>query len=316
MYRDNFQQIDEYKIGYCLSDTQKKLLNINLSIRYSNKLEDEVTKISNCFLNSLSLSGESNGEIFIENNIINNLYIRGFATKRKALFFTLSSNKSESKLEIHKSNLDNTWFDNIDFNGYAILSFYRTRFAKASFTSCNFPNDNLSFDKFKTLENIHYPDKKPQNYYKDQYETFLQLKQSLTNSGNVYEAQKLNAISKESLRKIPNLSKWDKAILWINSKSNNHNLSIRNPFWGLIGFSIIFYIIYLLSIGRIFNSNEIDWTLVGHYFSFLDLTHRIDFLIPKSEFNFWTLSIDIVNKIVVGFFIYQFIAAFRKYGKK
>jgi len=104
------------------------------------------------------------------------------------LFYNISPYLTESKFEIRKSNMDNTWFDNIDFNGYKILSFYRTRFAKASFTSCNFPTDNLTFEKFKTLENIYYPDKKPQNYFKDQYETFLQLRKSLENSGNYYEA--------------------------------------------------------------------------------------------------------------------------------
>ena len=315
LYRNDFQQIDDWKIGLYLSSTQKDRLKINISIRYSNEIKDELTKISNCLLNSLVLSGDSSGEMLIENSTINSFYIRDFSASKEVLFFAIAAKNMDSKLEIHKSNLDNTWFDNIDFNGYEILSFYRTRFAKAYFTSCNFPDDSLSFEKFKTLENIHYPEKKPQNYYKDQYETFLQLKLSLTNTGNVYEAQKLNAISKEALRKIPSLSKWDKSILWINSYSNNHNLSIKKPFWGLIGFSVLFYILYLLSIGRIFNSNEIDWTLIGQYFSFIDLTHKNDFLISKSEFTFWTLFLDIFNKIVVGFYIYQFIAAFRKYGK-
>ncbi len=316
IYRDRIPELDEYKIGYRLSAEQKKMTNINISIKYSNSIEDSETRISDCFFNSLSISGESKGRISVEKSIINNLYISNFSARQEALFFLISPNKTESRLSIHRSNLENTWFDNIDFNGYTILSFYRTRIANASFSSCNFPSDNLSFEKFKTLENIHYPEKKPQNYYKDQYETFLQLKQSLTNSGNTYEAQKLNAISKESLRRIPDVSIWDKAILWINAKSNNHNLSIKNPFLGLIGCSISLYILYLISIGRIFNTGEIDWSLVGHYFIFLDLTHRKDFLISNTEFNFWTLFIDFTNKIFVGFFIYQFIAAFRKYGKK
>jgi len=212
--------------------------------------------------------------------------------------------------------MDNTWFDNIDFNGYKILSFYRTRFAKASFTSCNFPTDNLTFEKFKTLENIYYPDKKPQNYFKDQYETFLQLRKSLENSGNYYEAQKLGAISKESLRRIASLSTWDKFILWVSRYSNNHGLSIKGPFLSLLILSIVFYIVYLMSLGRIFVNTKIDWNLVGYYFSFLDLTHKKDFLVPKTELNGWSVTMDFLNKVVVGFFIFQFISAFRKYYKK
>lgn len=314
IYRDKFSQNPDWEIRYILHPKQKEKLNINISIDFSNQ-EDIQLKVGECILNSLSFTGTANGSVNIENTVINNFFIRSFSSKSESLFYNIYPNTSDSKFEVHKSNMDNCWFDNIDFNGYKSLSFYRTRFAKASFTSCNFPNDNLSFEKFKVLENIHYPEKKSQNYYKDQYETFLQLKKSLENSGNYHEAQKLGAISKESLRKISSLSEWDKFILWLNAKSNNHGMSIKRATLGLLFFSVLFYILYLLSINRIFNSNEIDWTLVGNYFSFLDITHRNDFLVTKNEFNFWTLIIDFTHKIVAGFFIYQFITAFRKYGK-
>lgn len=65
-----------------------------------------------------------------------------------------------------------------------------------------------------------------------------------------------------------------------------------------------------------FNLNGIDWNLFGYYFSFIDITHRTDFLVNKSYLNGFSLTIDFLNKIIVGFLIYQFIAAFRKYGKK
>lgn len=302
------------KIRYSLNQKQKEKLNINISIDFSCQ-ENQQLKVVDCILNSLSFTGYAKGSINVENTIVNNFYIHNFSSQSEGLFYNIYPNTSDSRFEVHKSNMDNCWFDNIDFNRYKILSFYRTRFAKALFSSCNFPNDNLSFDKFCVLENIHYPDKKPQNYYKDQYETFLQLKKSLENSGNYHEAQKLNAISKESLRKIPSLSGWDKFILLLNSKSNNHGMSIKRASLGLFCFSIILYILYLLSISRVFISNEIDWILVGHYFTFLDLTHKKDFLVSNDEFNFWTLIIDFINKIVIGFYIYQFIAAFRKYGK-
>ncbi len=33
------------------------------------------------------------------------------------------------------------------------------------------------------------------------------------------------------------------------------------------------------------------------------------------DYNFGSLFCDYINKVFVGFFIYQFIASFRKYGK-
>jgi len=71
-----------------------------------------------------------------------------------------------------------------------------------------------------------------------------------------------------------------------------------------------------LSIKRIFAAAEFDTSLLGHYFSFIDITHRSDFLVGKADFGWWNLIIDYIAKIAVGFFIYQFIAAFRKYGKR
>lgn len=319
IYRAKYQSIEDYKIGYHFQQKKKKLLNLNLNIQYSSKVDTSETKIIDSFFNSLVLSGYSNGSITIENAQINEWYIRDFSSQKEVNFYNISPLKlieNESKLEIHKSNLDKTWFDNIDFSRYKTVSFYRTKFGKSTFTSCNFPNDSISFEKFQTLENINYPERKSDNYYKDQYEIFLQLKILLEGTGNFFESQKLQAISNDSLRKIKQISSWDKAILCINSISNNHGLSIKRPFFLFMGSSIILYILYLLSLGRIFNCNAIDYQLIGYYFSFIDITHRVDFLVGKEEFNSFSLFIDFFSKILLGFFTYQFVAAFRKYGKK
>ncbi|OOB84202.1 hypothetical protein BZL53_03795 [Flavobacterium columnare] len=316
IYRKKYQTLEEFKIGYFLKKEEKKLFNIHLSINF-NQFENEnnETKILNSSLNLLSLSGYSSGKISIENTKITEWFVRDFSTEKETNFYNISPLNNNSKIEIHKSNLDNTWFDNIDFSKYDIVSFFRTKFGKTIFTSCDFPIDNTSFEKFKTLENVHYPEKKADNYYKNQYEIFLQLKIILESTGNFYEAQKLQAISNDALQKINTISNWDKAILWINGKSNNHGLSIKRPFFYFLSFSIFLYILYLKSLDKIFNCNEIDYSLFGHYFSFIDLTHKADFLVDKKEFNFYSLTFDFINKLISGFFIYQFISAFRKYGK-
>lgn len=318
VYRKEYQRLEEFKIGYFFKQEEKDLLDIHLSLKYNQQEETGEVKLVNSSLNSLTLSGYSNSKISIDNTKISNLFVRDFSTQKEVNFYNIYplKNKDESKIEIHKSNLENIWFDNINFSDYDIVSFFRTKFGKSTFTSCNFPSDNTSFEKFKTLENVHYPDQKSDNYYKDQYEIFLQLKIILESTGNFYEAQKLQAISNDALKKIKQISCWDRAILWINGKSNNHGLSIKLPLIYFFSFSIVFYILYLLSLGRIFSSNEIDYSLIGYYFSFIDLTHRTDFLVNKDEFNIASLIIDFVNKILGGFFIYQFVSAFRKYGKK
>ena len=319
LMKDNFNQSREYKFRYQLSNVQKSYLNINLSLSYAKEIEQAEVKITNSYLNSLSIKGEQGGKLKIENTKIESWYIHDYNAKGEAIFYNIkpvSKLSDTSKIEIHQSNLDNSWFDNISFNEYKTVSFYRTRLGKAKFSSCSFPTNYTSFEKFKSLENVHYPDKKSDNYYKDQYEIFLQLKNALETNGNFYESQKLQAISNDALKKINDVANWDKAILWVNSKSNNHGLSIKLPLMYFILFTIGFYILYLFSLNRIFNRNEIDLSLIGYYFSFIDLTHRTDFLVDKIEFNVGSLSIDFLNKLFSGFFIYQFISSFRKYGKK
>ncbi|MEO8238416.1 MAG: hypothetical protein ABI793_07420 [Flavobacterium sp.] len=318
-FKRNSNNMDDYCFGYYLTKAQKSILNLNLNIIYSQEIDKSETKIIDSFFNSFSISGYLNGKLNIDNTKIENWFIRGFSVQNEATFYNISPinlKTNDSKIEIHKSNLDNTWFDDTDFSQYKTVSFYRTKFGKTTFTSCNFPEDYTSFEKFKSLENVHYPEKIHDNYYKNQYEIFLQLKKILELNGNFYESQKLQAISNDALKKINHISNWDKTILWINSKSNNHGLSISLPLKYFIMFSIFFYILYLLSLGRIFNSNKIDSSLIGYYFSFIDVTHRADFLVKKEEFNIGSLTIDFLNKLFLGFFIYQFISAFRKYGKK
>lgn len=315
---DRQSKIDDHKIKYYLSESEKTKFSINLSVKYSIGYQDDYTKINNSYLYSLFLRGSPKGPITIENARIQRLYIHNVIPNSELTFYNIKpllNLKRLAKIEIHKSNLKNTWFDNFDFSEYSTISFFRSRFSETSFTSCNFPKDSISFDNFKSLENVHYPENLRESYYKDQYETFLQLKNALEKTGNIYEAQKLQAISFEALRKIKDVSNWDKFILSLNDFSNGHGLSIKKPLQWFFISSILMYIIYLYSLNRIFTTQEFDVNLIGYYFSFIDLTHRSDFLVDKRDFNSISMIIDFFNKVIIGYFIYQFIASFRKYGK-
>ncbi|HAK30194.1 MAG TPA: hypothetical protein DCO90_13345, partial [Sphingobacterium sp.] len=270
-------------------------------------------------LNVLSITGNPAGNVSLENSKVRSWYISDFIPTGTVSIYSIepiSLSDPDNRIGIHNSKLDGVEFDNVSFNKYPIISFYRTKFSKAIFTSCDFPDDYNTFSSFVPIENVHYPNSRPSNYAKAQYEIFLQLKKALEDRGNYYEAQKLQAISHEALRQIKTISRYDRAILNINNLSNNHGLSIKRPLLGFLIISIPLYIIYLLSVGRVFNSSDFDLSLIGYYFSFIDITHRADFLVDKNEFSWWTLIIDYIGKISVAFFIYQFIAAFRKYGKR
>ncbi len=225
LYKRPYSFEIENKIGYILSEEEKKKFKISLNIQYSADKEHKQTKIVNASLHGLSISGFSTGEVLIENSKIDSWYVRNFSAQLGANFYDIKPFRKESeetKLEIHKSNLDKVWFDNVSFDDYSIISFYRNKFGQTTLTACDFPDKYKDFEKIQTVENVHYPEKKDKNYYKTRYETFLQFKKLLETSGNFYEAQKFQAISNEALKNIENLPFWDKKILQINSISNNH----------------------------------------------------------------------------------------------
>lgn len=306
-------------LGYYLKEGKKKSLNINLSVQNTSVDGSKNIKVISSYLQSLTIKGYTSGNVSVENCKIQELYLREFSGAKEASFYSLEPlyyGTKDSLIEFHKCRFDGTWFDNVKFGSFDVVSFFRSKLAKATFTSCTFPKDFTTFEKFKTLPNVHYPDELSENYYKDQYETYLQLRSALDSSGNFYEAQKLQAISNEALRKITDVSFFDKLILHFNSWSNSHGLSIVKPFTLFFIVSIIFYVGYLWTLGRMFNSNGVDYSLFAMYFSFIDITHKNDFLVSRGQLNFWSQLIDFAGKIFLGYFIFQFVAAFRKYGRK
>jgi len=167
------------KIGYYLSDEEKQKFKISLSVQYSADKEHNLTKIINAKLLALSISGYSTGELLIENCNIDSWYFRNFSARLGANFYDIKpfrKETEETKLEIHKSNLDKVWFDNVAFDDYSTISLYRNKFGQTTLTACDFPSKYKDFDKIQTIENIHYPDRKDKNYFKTRYETFLQFK--------------------------------------------------------------------------------------------------------------------------------------------
>lgn len=293
------------------------LIDLNLSLSYDNDAGESIVNISGLRLKALTISGKPKGKISVERMGIDALYIHNFTPTAEVGFYDIGprGDRSETIIEIRESKLDTVWFDNVSFDKYGKVSFYRTRVAKTVFSSCNFPESYSAYDNFDALKNVHYPNERQENYDKDKYEIFLQLRKAMEASGNYYESQKLQSIAHDALKRIKGISVGDRIILWINGWSNNHGMSISKPFLQLMIISIVVYILYLSSLGRIFSSGEVDTALIGYYFSFIDLTHRTDFLVDKNELTGLSLFLDFANKVITGFFIYQFIAAFRKYGK-
>ncbi|GAB1442980.1 hypothetical protein MASR2M39_18170 [Ignavibacteriales bacterium] len=102
----------------------------------------------------------------------------------------------------------------------------------------------------------------------------------------------------------------------INKYSNNHDENWVKALVWILGFSVLFYLLSLLAQGEFCKGLEGGWELVGNYFGFLNPLNDTNFVDDKSKSSACAVVVDFFAKLFLGFLIYKFLRAFRKYGKK
>lgn len=171
---------------------------------------------------------------------------------------------------------------------------------------------------------------------KNKRETFRILKDNLESQKNLSEALKFKAIEKEVLRlelnKFKAINSSDSYFLKLKSKFNNYlerfNLwlnKLSNEYGSSYGKSFIFivllgWIIFYLSLlsteTYTFSVSPSDWEFnegVKFFIEFLNPLHKSDYMGEEIILSTGFYIIDFFGKIIVGYGIYQFIQAFRKY---
>lgn len=100
----------------------------SLSLFYGEEQKDKKTHIEKGYFTGLSLDGTASGTIKIDRVRTDAFYLRNFSPQEEATFFDLrpmAPYGSDTKFEIHQSDLDSAWFDTIAFGQYAGLTVYR-----------------------------------------------------------------------------------------------------------------------------------------------------------------------------------------------
>lgn len=311
---------------YYLTTKDANSLDISLSINAGTDYLKNI-EIENGLFNSLSISGESEAEIDIRHSKANSIFIDNLNSPKFRLY-DFQSRLEKSKFEIKNSDFSNVWFDKVKLNSFSIVSIYRTTLEKTKFSATDFPN------KIEALKNIHYPDRKESEYFKNQYENYKQLKIALLNQNNQIQALQMHSKMYGAIRRSKELSRQDRFILFLNDLSNQHGTSILNPFLCFLIALLVLYIIYNMllpnapyEIGWISLDNFLE-TLMGmkkfiyenwkNVFTLANPTHRVSQLIENNsgkEISWANYLISFLSRIIIGWTIYQFITAFRKFGK-
>jgi len=233
----------------------------------------------------------------------------------------------KSVFRISHSSLGKTEITGSNLTGYR-FEYLNSKLLDCFITGTELPKDKI--DIYNPIPNTKINDK---DWYEQKVSIYNQFKKIFENQGDVVEASWYHAKAMDNQQALLQLTykeqtvPWYKKVasekafnllgFWLNKISNNHSESWRVALRFVLLISAIMYSLYYISIhwqepfgfaktGRFF----------GDYFGFLDITHRIDFHVPKEQLTPWSKFFDFFGRILIGYGFFQFIAAFRRHGKK
>ena len=200
----------------------------------------------------------------------------------------------------------------------SLLSFHDSDLGSTTFLDCDLSDGSLFFNSSKMTDIFVAGTLLPRDIicHNDEQERFgySQLKKVYENRGDgitagLYFSKEMNVYYDELSWKN---HFWEKINLFMNKISSNHGQSWQRGLATVMIAGTVLYSLYIF-----FLCCELQaWHLVSHFFDFINPIHRYNFLVGDSEINDSALFIDSISRIFMAYFIYQFIQAFRKHGKK
>ncbi len=114
----------------------------------------------------------------------------------------------------------------------------------------------------------------------------------------------------------------DKIILYLSKLSNLHGISIKNPILWFLLLVTIFHCLNVISFNSIqFGFTSIDdfWSITKdnfkYAFAIANPAHRISSIGPDTELTGCNYAVSFFSRLFIGYIYYQFISAFRRFGK-
>ncbi|MFP9114475.1 pentapeptide repeat-containing protein [Flavobacterium sp. RHBU_3] len=157
---------------------------------------------------------------------------------------------------------------------------------------------------------------------KNKRETFRILKDNLESQKNLAESLEFKTIEKQILLKelwvdlnFPRF--FDVLNLGLNWLSNKNGNSYGRAFLFTAGFGLLFFYFSLISLDRFsFTIIPSEWAFdisFRYFMEFLNPIHKFDYLGTETDLSKGFYVLDFTGKAFIGYGIYQFIQAFRKY---
>lgn len=248
---------------------------------------------------------------------------------------------AQPQFVISNTNLSKTEFLGCDLRGFEFL-YCNSKLSEAFITGSELPKNNIDIYDSKNSSPDGYRKMLIQQdtfleqqlfYFKQKTSVYTQLKKVFTNQGNIVEAgwyhskamkfqEKLLDAEVERRKKVEGTKSLllyketlDKWVFKLNHLSNRHGESWAVALRFVVISSLVLYSVFYASLYYKYDfSFDTIWHFVGNYFTFINPTHKINYM--TNELTACSKFVDFISRIVIGYGIYQFVVAFRRHGKK
>lgn len=301
-------------------DTSLDILTINVTSKLNGVFDFSGFNNTNCSFKGSNI----NATINLVDFKIDSIHLDKFINHNNISFTNIKGSNEKSIFKIRDSNLKNCNIINVD-----LTSFKNIEIENSALTDTNFIN--TIWFKHTQLNN-HLT--KETGYYAKTREVYRQLKFALEKQGDRIQALNFKHLEMHTFKEdLFSKYKWhqrifnqDRFILWVG-QTNNFGQSWLKPV-GIFAL-FLFPLYFLIMVGLSeklhytfhFNYSSVQTTIseFGKYFyaipDLINPVHSLKKLFPTHEIPALTYWLDFLLKLISSFFIFQTIAAFRKYMK-
>ncbi|HXS60203.1 MAG TPA: hypothetical protein VN703_05265 [Candidatus Sulfopaludibacter sp.] len=308
-------------------DSQIFILNLE-SVVFS---KDTIVQISDTRLNELKLNSFLNQGVVVFSNImsltsyekikVNN----GIPQVDANGYYLLDTISKKSTLKFINSDLGRMQFIGCDLRDFDEFVFLNSKMLEVFVADTTFPNKNQIQSDFKLSSN-HKLNKR--NLLNQQRLALSQFKKVYEGQGDIVKATEYHASELDAYRDLlkevepNNFKEWcnksgELINLWLNKHSSYYgNNWLRAVAWTLM-LNTILFTCYCWALGfRLGTNSSVFWQLSSYSLEFLNPLRKADFLSSIARPTNGGRIIDYISRIIIAYFVYQTIQAFRKYGKK
>ncbi|WP_420149288.1 hypothetical protein [Spirosoma sp.] len=305
-------------LGNVVNPYELESVNINCSALLKGQILIRDFKI-----NIASMQGVNSGANLIFDLIqFHKLNFLNFSNFSKLQLLNCTSDKSNnSEFSLLNSSLGAAQFFNLHLNSFKKIIINDSIVSEIIVSNVHW----FTPDQLEIASSIERKDIGP----KRRKELFRQLKYGLEKQGDriqslLFQQYEMEAF-KEELTHTQKPYNGDRLIMFIN-QSNDYGSNWKKPVLWLFAFTIIFYFLIVTASYRnmLAPSSYIeDWqdTLIAYwvhkpsFFQMLNPTYLFDRAFKDGRYNLLTALFDILHRIVLAYFIFQIVSAFRKFVK-